>query len=191
MFFKELGDPRLISTESGNPWEKRRGDAHAEPRARAATEILYFKIHSPRSAYGVPRWIGNLLGVIGSRQAEEVNFNYFENKSVPPLAILVSGGRMTDNSVNRVQDYIESNLKGKRNFHKILIIEAESGDKQNEANASRMKLDIKPLNAAQHNDALFQNYDERNIDKVGQASACRACSVATSATSTAQPRTPR
>ncbi len=168
VFFKELGDPRLISTESGNPWTDVESMRVQEPRARAATEILYFKIHSPRSAYGVPRWIGNLLGVIGSRQAEEVNFNYFENKSVPPLAILVSGGRMNEDSVNRVQDYIESNLKGKRNFHKILIIEAESGDKQNDANAARMKLDIKPLNAAQHNDALFQNYDERNIDKVGQ-----------------------
>lgn len=169
VFFKEYGDPRLISTETGIAWPDEASMRAQEPKARAANELLHFKIHSPRSAYGVPRWIGNLLGVIGSRQAEEVNFNYFENKSVPPLAILISGGRMTENSVQRVQDYIEANLKGKRNFHKILIVEAESGDKQNEANAARMKIDIKPLNAAQHNDALFQNYDERNIDKVGQS----------------------
>ena len=56
------------------------------PSDGPATEILHFRVHNPRSAYGVPRWIGNLLAVLGSRQAEEVNFLYFENKSVPPLA---------------------------------------------------------------------------------------------------------
>jgi capsid portal protein len=142
----------------------------AEPAAVQATELLHFKIHSPRSPYGVPRWIGNLLAVIGSRQSEEVNFNYFENKSVPPLVILVSGGRMTKDSVTRVTEYVETYIKGKRNFHRILVLEADAGDgKASETNTSKMKIDIKPLTSAQQQDALFQNYDERNIDKVGQS----------------------
>jgi len=172
VFFKELGDPRIISSQSGAVFTDMAQLARIEPGVRPANEILHFKIHSPRSPYGVPRWIGNLLAVIGSRQAEEVNFNYFENKSVPPLAILVSGGRMTQDSVTRVQDYIEANLKGKRNFHKILVLEAETaqgGGKASDAATSKMKIDIKPLTGAQHTDALFQNYDERNIDKVGQS----------------------
>lgn len=171
VFFKELGDHRLISSKSGMVYPDEETMLHTEPDARAATELLHFRVHSVRSPYGVPRWIGNLLAVIGSRQAEEVNFTYFENKSVPPLAILVSGGRMSQSSVDRVQDYIESNIKGKRNFHKILVLEAESpgGSTANDANAAKMKIDIKPLTAAQHQDALFQNYDERNIDKVGQS----------------------
>lgn len=170
VFFKQFGDERLISSTTGEAFNNIDKMKETDPQAVPATEILHFRVHSPRSAYGIPRWIGNLLAVIGSRQAEEVNFNYFENKSVPPLAVLVSGGRMSEDSVGRVQDYIESNLKGKRNFHKILVLEAEgpSGD-SNKANASRMKIDIKPLTSAQQSDALFQNYDERNIDKVGQS----------------------
>jgi PBSX family phage portal protein len=170
VFFKELGDPRLISSESGAVYDDLDSMRRNEPASRPANEIIHFKIFSPRSPYGVPRWIGNLLGVVGSRQAEEVNFNYFENKSVPPLAILVSGGRMTSESVDRVSDYIEANIKGKRNFHKILVLEAEGpGGDPNGANASKMKIDIRPLTGAQHSDALFQVYDERNIDKVGQS----------------------
>lgn len=169
-FFKEFGDPRLISAESGMAYETLDKMREAEANAVPATEVLHFKIHSPRTPYGVPRWIGNLLAVIGSRQAEEVNFNYFENKSVPPLAILISGGRMTESSVKRVTDYVEANIKGKRNFHKMLVLEAEGpGGDNNSANAARMKVDIKPLTSAQQSDALFQNYDERNIDKVGQS----------------------
>lgn len=170
VFFKQLGDPRVISAESGVAYNTVEEMLEKEPNVRPATELLHFKIHSSRSSYGVPRWIGNLLAVIGSRQAEEVNFNYFENKSVPPLAVLVSGGRMSEGSVERVQNYIEANVKGKRNFHKILILEAESaGTDTKDSATSRMKIDIKPLAAAQHNDALFQNYDERNIDKVGMS----------------------
>jgi len=171
VFFKEFGDPRVISSNSGMIYRSVEDLQTAETGILPANEVIHFKIHSPRSPYGVPRWIGNLLAVIGSRQAEEVNFNYFENKSVPPLAILVSGGRMSQTSVDRVTNYIETNIKGKRNFHKVLVIEAEAagGDSARDSNASKMKIDIKPLTGAQHNDALFQNYDERNIDKVGQS----------------------
>lgn len=170
VFFKELGDPRLISSQSGAVYPDLDTMRREEPHAQPANELIHFRIFSSRSPYGVPRWIGNLLSVIGSRQAEEVNFNYFENKSVPPLAILVSGGRMTAGSVDRVTNYIEANLKGKRNFHKILVLEAEpAGGDNKDANAAKMKIDIRPLTGAQHTDALFQNYDERNIDKVGQS----------------------
>ncbi len=169
VMFKELGDTRVISSETGRIYPSIDALIQGEPLAKPATELIHFKVHSARSVYGVPRWIGNLLSVIGSRQAEEVNFNYFENKSVPPLAILISGGRMTAESVTRTQDYIETQIKGKRNFHKIMIIEAEGPSGTTGDNASKTKIDIKPLTGAQHNDALFQDYDERNIDKVGQA----------------------
>lgn len=167
VFFKEFGDPRVMSAATGIYYadlEALQKDDGAN--ARPATEVIHFKIHSPRSPYGVPRWIGNLLSVVGSRQAEEVNFTYFENKSVPPLAILVQGGRMNADSVKRVTDYVQNNIKGKRNFHKILVLEAEAPGGDAAANG-RMKFQIQPLTSAQHSDALFQNYDERNIDKVG------------------------
>lgn len=172
MFFKEFGDPRRFSRKDGRLLKD--GEDFSEEQIRfgdgLATEILHFKIHSPRSAYGVPRWIGNLLAVLGSRQAEEINYLYFENKSVPPLALLVSGGRVTDETVKRIESHIQNEIQGKRNFHKVLILEAESpGAGSTLEHSGRMKIELKPLTAAQHNDALFQNYDERNLDKVGQA----------------------
>jgi PBSX family phage portal protein len=168
VFFRQLGDPRAVSGSTGEVF----ASAEELQRARAgeapATEILHFAIHSPRSPYGVPRWIGTLLAVLGSRQAEEVNYSYFENKSVPPLALLVSGGRLSEASVPRIERFIEENLKGKANFHKVLILEAEGGATAG-ADASRAKIELRPLTDAQQSDALFLAYDERNIDKVGTA----------------------
>ena len=170
VFFKEFGDPRIMSRKSGRIYAAVEDLAAADPNDAPATEILHFRVHNPRSAYGVPRWIGNLLAVLGSRQAEEVNFLYFENKSVPPLALLVSGGRLSAQSIPRIEDFIENHIRGKRNFHKILILEAEaSGGGSGIEHTGRMKIELRPLTGAQHQDALFQSYDERNIDKVGSA----------------------
>lgn len=170
VFFKELGDPRIISRKTGAVFASVEALVAADPSDGPATELLHFRVHNPRSAYGVPRWIGNLLAVLGSRQVEEVNFLYFENKSVPPLALLVSGGRLSAQSIPRIEDFIENHIRGKRNFHKILILEAEpSGGGGGVEHSGRLKIELRPLTAAQHSDALFSSYDERNIDKVGQS----------------------
>lgn len=174
IFFKEFGDPRVISKKDGRViTEEEKDDFDAQTEAGAdgpATEVWHWFLHNPESAYGTPRWMGNLLSVLGSRQSEEVNFLYFDNKGVPPLALLISGGKLSTQSVDRVSDFIENNIKGRKNFHSIMVIEAEAASSKATADsAGKIRIDLKPLTAAQHNDALFQKYDERNIDKVGMA----------------------
>ncbi len=169
VYFKEFGDPRIMSSATGKVYENEAKMIEEEGKVRPATEMMHFKIPSSRSAYGIPRWIGNLLSVMGSRQSEDVNFQYFENKSVPPLAVLVSGGRLTKDSVEKLESFIKNEIRGKENFHKILIIEAEGSESNSFENSGRMKIELKPLTEAQTSDALFQQYDERNIDKVGMS----------------------
>jgi PBSX family phage portal protein len=167
VFFKELGDPRVMSSKTGTYYTNDLAmKAKEGADATTATEVFHFRIPSSGTPYGVPRWVGALLSVFGTRHAEEVNYLYFENKSVPPLAMLVSGGRVSADSVKRIESYVENQIKGKKNFHKILIIEAEptGGDIENNG---RMKIELRPLTQAQQSDALFQKYDERNADKVG------------------------
>jgi hypothetical protein len=73
------------------------------------------------------------------------NFLYFENKSVPPMALLVSGGRISEASVPRIERFIEENLKGKANFHKILILEADGAGT---GDGGRAKIELRPLTDA-------------------------------------------
>jgi PBSX family phage portal protein len=167
VFFKSFRDPRVVSRVTGKAYDSVEALEQADPTDGPATELLHFAIHSPRSPYGVPRWIGTLLAVLGSRQMEEVNYLYFDNKSVPPLALLVSGGSLSGESVPRIERFIDENLRGKQNFHRMLIIEADTA--KGGADSGRTKIELKPLTDAQQQDALFQVYDERNIDKVGAA----------------------
>ena len=170
IFFKQFGDPRIVSKLTGAVFPTVDALLTKNPKDAPATEMLHFNVHSPRSPYGVPRWIGTLLSVLGSRESEEVNYLYFSNKSVPPLALLVSGGRLSEASIPRIERYVDEHIKGKNNFHKILILEAEAGGSHAPANdQARARIELRPLTEAQQQDALFQNYDQRNMDKTGAA----------------------
>ncbi len=162
--FKEFGDPRIISAKTGKVFRSIGQMQSKERHKREATEVIHFSIFSSRSAYGLPRWSGALLCVLGAREAEEINQSYFENKSVPPMVILVSGGRLSEDSTTSLENFINEEIKGKGNFHKIAILEADNDASEHSA---LPKIEIKPLMGAQLQDALFQKYDERCVDKVG------------------------
>jgi PBSX family phage portal protein len=167
VYFKEYGDPRVFSSKTGEHYENVEALEEKEPGIPPATEMIHSKLHAPNQAYGMPRYVGVLPEVIGSRMAAEVNVNYFENKSVPPMVMLVNGGRVTGDSVSRIESFIQNNIKGTENFHNILIIEAEpEGDNKT---AGKAQIKLQPLTEAMNQDALFQRYDQRNIDKVGAA----------------------
>lgn len=169
VFFKEFGDRRIMSRKKGlyfkdmNAWK-----AHIENQADdgMATELLHFRLHSARSPYGVPRWIGASTEILGARHASVVNHDYFENKAVPPMAILVSGGRLREENVKMLEDHIKNEIKGARNFHKPLLLEAVSMDRPGSPtpqDAAKIKIQIIPLmNAAQMKDALFMGYTLQN-----------------------------
>lgn len=172
IFFKEFGDARVVSSRTGSVYEDVDAMQAAEPDANPATELIQFRIHSPRSGnYGVPRWIGNLKSVMGSRKAETVNLLYFNNKSVPPLALLVSGGSITDEAVTRIEDYIQNELHGdEANFHKILIIEAEpAGDDLSPMNSGKIKVELVPLTKAMNTEGLFMKYIAAGRDMIGES----------------------
>ncbi len=168
MFFKEYGDPRVMSSVTGRFYGSLDALKEAENRP-PATEIVHFRIFSPRSPYGIPRWIGNMLAVLGSRASEEVNCFYFDNKTVPPMAVLVSGGRLAPDAKTTIENHVSKHIKGRNNFHRILIIEAESGNAPQglTTDGSRVRIELKPLTEAQQKDALFQEYDANNREKIG------------------------
>ncbi len=160
VYFKEFGDPRII--------DSRTGYVSSEADIIPATEIIHFKLYCPYSPYGVPRWIGNWLAVEGSRQAEEVNYEYFENNTIPPMALLVSGS-LDDRVVERIEDFINDEMKGRKTFNKILIIEvspSDSGVTLPGSPTPPTSVHFEHLSDAQQKDSLFDNYDRTNREKI-------------------------
>lgn len=159
-FFKSYRDPRVMSAIDGRVVAT---EAQLPEGHHPATELLWFDIPWMTSPYGRPRWTGAFPEVMGSRAASEVNYLLFDNKSVPPLAVLVSGGKLAAGATGKIETYIKDHIKGRENFHSILVIEAESDGKGGTA----ARVEVKPLRDAIPGDGLYQQYDERNLDKTG------------------------
>ena len=160
-WFKEFGDARTYHSDTGEMSKKKLAPG------KAATEIVHMKLYSPRSPYGLPRFIGNLLSIYGDRAAEEINYVTFKNNNIPSMVILVSNGQMTQGSVDRLNTLVESQIQGNDNRSKFVILEAEGAEEGEDG--GQVKLDIKPLVKEQHDDAMFQNYSANNQSKIRQA----------------------
>ena len=116
--------------------------------------------------YGEVRWIGQVLGVDGSRKAENLNNNYFENGRHTPLMIMIEGGTLTDDSFNDLQNYMD-NIKGESGQHAFIILETESTDGRADFDESeKPKIEVKDLANVLQKDELFQNYLDNNRRKV-------------------------
>lgn len=157
VWFKELGDPRSLNRTNG----KFAPEGARWPIEQEATEILHFAYESPNTPYGEPPWITEMMNIVGSRSAQRVNYLFFDNKSIPPMAILVSGGNLTDEAMADIEDLIQNEAKGIENFYKALVLDGipyESGDPLTDAKLQPMRIEIKPLTQFIQDDAGFLKY---------------------------------
>jgi PBSX family phage portal protein len=157
-WFKEYGDPRKMCAVTGK-YENEM--INGESIQIEASSIIHFK--QGNDTYGIPKWVGISSTVLGVKDADYVNYTLFGDQGIPPLAIMVSGGRLTQDSVEDLIAIFESR-KGVENFHKIAILEAAPADGNIDDIASQAKIDFKPL--PQQDDILFGDYIDKSEKRI-------------------------
>jgi len=163
-WFKSFGDPRDLHMDTG---EYGTADVLI-PVEKRANEVVHIKLYCTRSPYGIPRYVGNMLSIFGDRAAEEINYITFRNNNIPSMVVLVSNGQLTEESIARIESFVESQIQGSDNYSKFLIVEGESTADEGE-DGGQVKVSIQPLVKEQHTDAMFQNYSDKNHDKIRRA----------------------
>lgn len=155
-YFKEFGDKRKLHMDTGA--------FDTAPRTCEATELIHIRQHSP-DPYGVPRWINQLPSILGSRESEECNLRYFEDNTVPPMILSVSGGRLTKQSYGELKSLLNDQGVGKERQHKIMLIEAVP-EREGLDDKGSVSVRIDKLTDSRQSDGLFKEYDEGNQAKV-------------------------
>ena len=151
--FKEFGDPRGIDFMTS---------IATDDPARQARELLHLKIGNDH--WGVPRWIGNLVALLGARKAEELNYRYFTQGRHTPMAVLIKNGQLSEDAELALSSYVDNvGVEGMQ--HKMLVLEAEKvtdgiDDKD------KVDIEIKSLADMLQTDALFLEYDDKVREKV-------------------------
>lgn len=158
-YFKEFGDPRDMNYETGE-YDKN------IPEEKKANEIAFFPIHDPSTDYGIPRWTGALVNAVGSRASEVLNFIYFESGTILPAAIIVDGGQLTEESIEALKEG-----KGLGNAFKLLLLETAPFEDEDtisvgEDKKNRVSTKIEKLADTMNKDALFQEYQRNNKEKL-------------------------
>lgn len=173
VFFKSPGDPRVISRTTGKVYEsinemRRPKDDGGEGKdAKEANELVYIALHDPRTPCPPPRWIGNLLAVLGVREADESNYFYLDSNAIPPGILFVAGGKVPRDMKDRLEQRMTQELGGAENSHKILVVEAHPMKLKGEERTLLPSMQFESLRDAQQSDATFTNYDERSADRIG------------------------
>lgn len=153
-YFKQYGDPRVMDATTGE---------FKDSPAVEASEVIHFKMGN--DIYGIPRWIGAMLSVMGSWKSNMVNYDLFENQGIPPMIISVAGGQLTDDSYADLVSLLRK-AKGSQNFNKILILEAESNGGTIDGKDSVPHMDVMNMTEYRKEDAMFLSYMEYCNDDV-------------------------
>lgn len=163
VYFKEFGDPRVIDPSTGQEKPELGAD-------KGATEIIHGQLYTPGTPYGSPRWINQLPAIMGSRQAELTNLDYFRDNAVPAMIITVAGGEITQASLDEIEQHLSS-VRGRSSFNRVAVIEAVGHEEaaSNDGTVSPPTLEVKPLRSEQANDGRFLEYDKECAKKVRAA----------------------
>ncbi|MHC4433113.1 MAG: phage portal protein, partial [Planctomycetota bacterium] len=161
-YFKEFGDRRAMNAQTGQ-WHI---DKEPMPWSVRATEIVHFRNYDPTSQYyGAPRYVPSATAIAGNRQAAIRNVAFFENDAVPRMALMVSGGRLTQESMQQIEDFVRGKQRGADQAHRVMIVQVEPtrvGFQQN----NKTMIDLKPLTVGVTEDASFQTYRNANDEEV-------------------------
>ena len=147
-WFKALGDPREMDYRTGiyGP---------VSPQFRA-TELWHIRNEFAGNTYGMPRWIGAIFQVLGRRSASYVNYDLFQNQGIPPFLILVSGGVLSDDSIDEVESILRG-MRGLENFNRAGILESTiEGLGIDEKGSAR--IEVKNMAEYRKEDQLFDRY---------------------------------
>ena len=171
VYFKSPGDPRVISRTTGKVYKSETEMRHKDNEgkdAHPANELLWISLHSPKSLMPPPRWIGNLLQVLGGREADETNYFYLKNNAIPYGLLFCSGGSIPNDIKDRLEYEINSEIRGSEGAGKVLVIQAKPmGKASSDGRNVLPELEYKSLRDAHEKDSLFTGYDERGADRIG------------------------
>ena len=166
------------STVDSGTWYKTYGDltplnvngSVASEGNGTATEVIHIKNGDFLDPYGVPRWVGPMIKILGNRKADELNYRYFTQGRHIPLAIMLENAQLTEASESSLQNYANSIGSEGESQHKFLVIEAERLGADDELlfddSKAKPAVKLEKLSDILQKDALFLEYSQNVVNAV-------------------------
>lgn len=156
VWFKIAGaDERDLNKETGNFEEN-------VPPEKKANEVIFFKNFTSRSDYyGIPDILPAIGAVLGDRQRQEFNLDFFENHAVPAYAVTVTGADLDPEVEQQIKDFFQNKLK--KNRHSTLVLTAQKDPE--DMSSEPIKFHFEAL-SVDVKEASFRLYRRDNRDEI-------------------------
>jgi PBSX family phage portal protein len=128
LFVQKRGNKKRWFKRAGAPWEVdfetgEKGQLGKLEPDRRANEVLFIMNYSPRSDwYGIPDVMPALGALLGDKQREEFNIDFFENFAIPAYAVTIAGAELDETTEGVIKRFFQKDLK--ENRHSTLVITA-------------------------------------------------------------------
>jgi len=63
-----------------------------------------------------------MLAIYGVRAAEEINYITFKNNNIPSMVLMISNGSLTQGSIDRITQFVETSIQGSDNRSKFRVL---------------------------------------------------------------------
>lgn len=115
-WFKKIGTKEAIDVITGEI----RGDLSEEQQANEIIHIMNYT--SGSDYYGSPDILPALGALLGDEHRQSYNIDFFENYAIPSYAVTVAGAELDEETMERIRQYFQKDLK--ENRHSTLVLSA-------------------------------------------------------------------
>lgn len=163
-YFGEAGDrykdnPLFVDRETGDVAEGSAGELTNDP----ANELIFVRNPSPLSLhYGIPTWISAIRTISADESAKDYNREFFDNDTIPRLAIKVTGGELSEESKKDLRQMLQ-NLRDES--HRTVLLEV---DKFNDSLGEDVSIELEPISQGVSEEMSFRAFREKNEHEIAK-----------------------
>ncbi|WP_254766514.1 phage portal protein [Salinilacihabitans rarus] len=152
-------EPIFVDRETGDVVE---GSAEALPNA-PANELIFVTNPSPlEDYYGVPDWVSAIRTIAGDEAAKDYNTDFFDNDTIPRLAIKVTGGELSEESKKDLRQMLDGL---REESHRTVLLEVDKFETQIDED---VKIDLEPLGQGISEEMDFRLFREKNEHEIAK-----------------------
>lgn len=153
-WFKQANSPFDISYDEGEE-----NELGSMSEGKIGHELIHFQNYSTRSDYyGLPDNLSSLAAILGTREAQMFNIDFFENYGIPSYAVTVTGGTLGPKVKETIRKFFKHDAKNNPHSTLILTVETDDPDQEVEIEFEPLSVDVK--------EGHFRMYRQDNRDEI-------------------------
>ncbi|MFC5135486.1 MULTISPECIES: phage portal protein [Haloferacaceae] len=151
--------PIFVDRETGDVATGSAAELDNEP----ANELIFVRNPFPTEQdYGIPDWVSAIRTMSADEAAKDYNREFFQNDTIPRMAIKVTGGTLSEKSRSDLQKMLDGL---REESHRAVILETEEFSQNLDED---VQIEIEPIGQGISEEMDFRQFREKNEHEIAK-----------------------